>query len=195
MVRTCGQGAVGVRDEGVQGLWAQALPVMALTAVLVAVPASGGATAAEARLAAPSAEVTFLDRFVGAWRGTGIQDGKPIRDEMQFAWALNRRFLRFTYKALAGDGYLGEGYVWYNPSLKRYEWWEFNNGTWPVREHRGTRDADSLVMEEKASDRHLRLTFSFTDADTLRMEESHVVGQQIKPYVTVTFRRVRAEER
>jgi hypothetical protein len=109
---------------------------------------------------------------------------------MRFQWALNRRFLRFTYKALAGDGYLGEGYVWYNPALRRYQWWEFNNGTWPVREHHGDRDADALILEEHTGARHLRLTFSFTDANTLRMDEAHLVGQQPKPYVTVTFRRV-----
>lgn len=39
---------------------------------------------------------------------------------MRFEWILGGRFLRLTYRALAGDDYVGEGYLWYDPALGRY---------------------------------------------------------------------------
>jgi hypothetical protein len=86
---------------------------------------------------------------------------------------------------LSGDRYESEGYVWYDPKLKRYEWWEFNNGTWAVRQHRGYRHKDQLVLEEDTSDRKMRLIFTFSDNNTLAMTEAFVKGEQTKPYVVM----------
>jgi len=134
-------------------------------------------------------ELTFLERWVGEWEGTGTSDGKPVRDRMTIQWTLNHRFLRFTYIAQEGDRYKGEGYFWYNPQLKRYEWWEFNNGRWPVRQHIGDRTQDQLVLEENDGDRRMRLIFTFSDNNTLEMTEGFVEGDQAKPYVVMKFRR------
>lgn len=143
----------------------------------------------------PAAERKFLERFVGEWEGEGESDGRKVRDAMRFEWALGNRFIRFTYKALDGDDYKGEGYVWYNPARERYEWWEFNNGKWPVRQHTGRRDKDLLKLEETSTDRKLRLTFRFTADDTLLMAESFVEGDKLKPYVNVTFHRTEPKAR
>lgn len=57
------------------------------------------------------AKSEFLDRWVGEWEDTGnSQRIKAIRDRMTVEWTVNRRFLRFTYRALEGDNYEGEGY-------------------------------------------------------------------------------------
>lgn len=142
---------------------------------------------------AEAAETAFLERWVGEWEGTGTSEGQAVRDRMTFQWTLDRRFLRFTYKALSGDRYESEGYVWSNPKLKRYEWWEFNNGIWAVRQHTGYRHKDQLVLEEDTGDRKLRLTFTFSDNNTLAMTEAFVNGEQTKPYVVMQFCRQRGK--
>jgi hypothetical protein len=140
-------------------------------------------------------EQHFLERFVGEWEGKGQSDNNDVQDLMQFQWVLNQRFLSFSYKALAGDNYEGEGYVWYNPSLSLYEWWEFNNGRWPVRKHQGQHNDNQLVLEEHTEDRDMRLTFTFANNDTLDMTEGFLNGEQLDAYVAVKFRRKVGETR
>ncbi|MDX1948539.1 MAG: hypothetical protein SFU86_24345 [Pirellulaceae bacterium] len=137
----------------------------------------------------PAAEREFLARFVGDWLGAGTSEGKPVKDVFRCQWSLGERFVRFSYQAEAGDKYVGEGYFWFNPRRERYEWWEFNNGHWPVRQHVGRREGDALLLEESAADRKLRLVFRFTPEGTLQMTEGFVEGERVKPYVTITFRR------
>lgn len=137
----------------------------------------------------------FLERFVGEWEGEGQSDNNNVQDLMRFQWVLNQRFLSFSYKALAGDNYEGEGYVWYNPSLGLYELWEFNNGRWPVREHQGQHSDNQLVLEEHTEDRDIRLTFTFVNSNTLDMTEEFVNGEQLDAYVMVRFHRKVGETR
>lgn len=142
-----------------------------------------------------SAEQQFLERFVGEWEGEGQSDNNDVQDLMQFQWVLNRRFLNFSYKALARDNYEGEGYVWYNPPLGLYELWEFNNGRWPVREHQGQHNDNQLVLEEHTEDRNIRLTFTFVNSDTLDMTEGFVNGEQLDAYAVIRFHRKVEETR
>ena len=145
--------------------------------------ADSGAAPAEA------AAHAFLDRFAGRWMGEGTTRGKPIRDEMQFEWTLGRRFLRLRYRALAGDDFQAEGYVWYDPERSRYEFYEFNTGRAPVRVEVGQRTNDRLVFVERTERRHMQLTLELVDTDTLKLTEAEVFGKRVEPYVYLTFRR------
>jgi hypothetical protein len=131
----------------------------------------------------------FLERLVGQWEGSGKSNNREIRDLMQFQWALNQRFVHFFYRALAGDNYEGEGYIWYNPSHRCYEWWEFNNGQRPVRMHTGHGNQNQLILEEDGEEQKMRLTFTFVDDSTLEMTESFLEEEQVEPYVRVRFQR------
>jgi hypothetical protein len=134
---------------------------------------------------------SFLTRFVGIWEGDGISEGNPVRDRMAVNWALDQRFLRFTYQAISGDSYMGEGYFWHNSDQCRYEWWEFNNGGWPIRQHSGERRDEQLVLNERAKNRDMRLTFSFTGMDTLEMQEGYLrKGEVFNLYAKVTLHRL-----
>ncbi len=133
--------------------------------------------------------ITFLEKWIGNWEGTGLSQGRTIRDLMMVQWVLNRRFLRFTYAAMEGDSYTGEGYFWYNPQFDRYEWWEFNNGKWPVRHHVGFERQNQLVLEEHDGDRHMRLIFTFKDDHCLEMTEGFLQNDHFHPYVVMQFRK------
>ena len=136
-------------------------------------------------------EQKFLDQFVGTWEGKGISDAREVRDRMQFQPVLSQHFLRFSHKAIAGDDYEGEGYVWYNPTLSSYEWWEFNNGPWAVRQYQGKQDREQLILREETRDRKMQLSFAFIDNNTLEMTEAFVTDEQLKPYVKLKFQRKR----
>jgi cytochrome c oxidase assembly factor CtaG len=63
------------------------------------------ATTATTKIQSQSAEAVeskFLEQWLGEWEGAGTSDGRAVRDRMMFQWALDRRFLRFIYQALAG---------------------------------------------------------------------------------------------
>jgi hypothetical protein len=169
--------------------------LMALVLLLVGVmvptlmPVASSTSLTVQRDPADGAEQTFLEQFVGEWEGDGTSEGQKVRDRMVVQPALSGRFFRFSYKALVGDGYEGEGYFWYNAKLRRYQWWEFNEGKWPVREHEGQRSGNQLILEEHTPERHMRLTFTFVDQNTLSMTEGFLTGDQFKPYAVVKFQR------
>lgn len=142
----------------------------------------------------PEAERRFLQRLAGTWVGEGTSEGTEVRDEMTLAWTLGDRFLRLEYRSPT-DGYAGEGYVWFDTRQKRYEWWEFNNGYWPVRQHRGSREGSSLVLAEHVGERQTRLTLELVGDDTLEVKERLLRDGTWAPLATLTFRRKAAGSR
>lgn len=133
----------------------------------------------------------FLQRLAGQWEGEGVSaENKRIRDRMQLEWVLGARFLRMTYRALDGDDYASEGYLWYDAGQRHYVLWAANNGSWPVRERVGRRENDSLVLDDRNTPGlSSRLTFAFVDDDTLDMRESFVIDGKRMSDVVVRFHR------
>jgi hypothetical protein len=130
-----------------------------------------------------------LDRFVGHWIGEGTTSSGRIRDEAHWYWTVDDRFLRMEYRAIECDTFQADGYFWYNSGEKRFEFYEFNNKRWPVCFFSGQWENGNLALEEKAADRHMRLVFTWHDADTFSFIETDLHGEQPEPRVSMTFRR------
>lgn len=131
----------------------------------------------------------FLDRFEGYWLGEGEAGGKKVRDEMQYEWTLDHRFLHMKIRSLEGDTFRAEGYFWYNRTQNRFEFYEFNNGRWPVRIMKGSLNKEKLILEERTNDRHIRIILEWVNDGVLKLTEGYVKGQKFEPFVQETFQR------
>lgn len=131
----------------------------------------------------------FLDRFEGHWLGEGEAGGKKVRDELQYEWTLDHRFLRMNIHSVEGDTFRAEGYLWYDEAQHRFEFYEFNNGQWPVRIMRGSLTNEKLILEEHTKDRHIRISFEWVNGNVLKLTEGHIKGGRVAPFVQETFRR------
>ncbi len=162
--------------------------VLACVCLILLVPALEGAqkddSASEAR--------QLLSRFVGKWVGEGT-----ARDEARWEWTLDDRFLRLGYRELAQPGFKAEGYLWYNPQEDRFELYEFNNGARPVRFFAGAplkktpvgkRGRQTIVLEEHADHRHIRLTIEWLDESSWNYVEANLHDGEVAPFVQMTFR-------
>lgn len=128
---------------------------------------------------------------MGIWLGDGVSDGTPVRDCWQFTGEPGTSSLRFTYTALDGDSYKGEGFLALDTRWGSFECRESNNGYWPERHHHGRLEGpDRLVFSERAEDRHVRLELVLEGDDTLHMTESRVVQGNLEPFAIVRFERV-----
>lgn len=136
-----------------------------------------------------SVEEKFLDRLAGNWTGEGTSEGREVRDEMSFEWTLDNKFLRLRYRALKGDEYKGEGYFRFDKERDRFEYYEFNNGKWPVRQGFGKLAGNSLVFSEQRADVNIRLIIELVSADSIKITEAYIREKSEDPFVTVTFRR------
>lgn len=141
-------------------------------------------------VSAETNEDKFLERFVGVWIGEGLSDGEKTRDEIKFEWRFGTRFLNFNYRTLEGrDDYASEGFLWFNGEKKLYEYYEFNNGRWAVRQGNGKKKENSLVISEKRKDAEIELIFEFVDSETMKITESYLRGKIKEPFVVYTFKR------
>jgi hypothetical protein len=131
----------------------------------------------------------FFDRLLGNWLGKGNFNGKTVIDRMIFNHVLDDQFLYFQYYALEGDTYKGEGYLFFAPKDQRFQWFEFNNGRWPIRIHSGFVIDQRLILEEHTFDRDMRLIFEFLDENTLHMTEAYLRADQAEVYVDEIFAR------
>lgn len=144
----------------------------------------------EKGVAVKSEEQKFLDQFVGVWIGEGVSEGQKTRDEMRFEWRFGTRFLNLNYRTLEGkDNYTSEGFLWFNAEKKQYEYYEFNNGRWAVRQGIGKKIGNSLVVSEKRDDVSIELVFEFVGSDTMKITESYLNKKTKEPFVVYTFKR------
>ncbi len=146
----------------------------------------------------------LLEQFVGVWRGDGRAGGKETRDVVNWEWALDHCFLKFSYKTVVGDNFKAEGYMSIESTENRLDIYEFNNGEWPVR--RFSADIQKLaatspgqnrdlVLDEITGDRHVRLVFAWMSQDSFRMTESYVRNKRLEEFVRVTFHRESPREK
>lgn len=135
------------------------------------------------------AKSPFLDRLLGSWLGTGTSNSKAVVDKMTFKYVLDDQFLYFQYYALEGDTYKGEGYLFFDHKEQRFQWYEFNNGRWPIRVHSGYANDQRLVLEEHSLGRDMQLIFEFLDENTLHMTEAYLRVDGADIYVNEVFRR------
>jgi hypothetical protein len=136
-----------------------------------------------------TAKSPFLDRLLGSWLGMGTSNGKAVVDRMTFKHVLDDKFLYFQYYALEGDTYKGEGYIFFDHKDQRFQWYEFNNGLWPIRIHSGSVIDRSLILEEHSFGRDMRLIFEFLDDNTVRMTEAYLRVDRAEVYVDEVFKR------
>jgi len=131
-----------------------------------------------------------LDRLAGRWVGEGTSFATSVRDVATFEWTLGRRFLRVTYHAELGDSFAAEGYLWATgpEGGRAVRFQEFSTAT-PVRLLSGTCGGDSLVLEESAEGKHIRLAFHFIDATTMEMTETDLAGTRPFVFVNLRFRK------
>lgn len=133
---------------------------------------------------------SLLRCLVGEWRGAGTSFGKPVADTASFYTVLRSRFIFMRLSALKGDDFLAEGYLWYNASKNVIEFYEFNDGAWPVRMLSGEASGNKIILEEKLPDRHIRLTITI-ERDSFDLEEARIDNGKTAVFVKETFTRMR----
>lgn len=173
---------------------------------LVGYAAGAALTAARAQQAEPAhqapapdlrAEQELLRRFVGSWEGEGearARDAKRqnVTKQQRGEWALGKRFIHIRSRSLSGDDFQSEAYLWFNPTERRYELYEFNNGPYPVTTWTGQRAKDRLVLEGKVAGRLLHAAYLWLDENRMQVLMSDEKGEAVKSYAGGTFRRVRS---
>ena len=166
---------------------------------LSAAPAKSAITSKETKAiakppAANSSEIQarqFFDQIAGKWSGKGTSSGMDIQDLLTLSWTLDKRFLKFHFGAREGDSFTAEGYFWYNPQKASCEFYEFNNGEWPIRILSGSLQGNTLTLREKTEDRHVQLTIGKNADGTLSLEEAFVQEKGLTPFVNEIFNRVK----
>ena len=118
----------------------------------------------------------FFEQLVGRWTGTGTGNDGPARDSVVWEWTLNDRFLRMNYVAHS-DPFRAEGYLWDNSAQSRIEFYEFNNGEWPVRMLTGelTDEGKQLRLEEHPPGRDVSLIIRLNGASNWDFQEAHLL--------------------
>jgi hypothetical protein len=131
----------------------------------------------------------LFKKFVGFWLGEGKAGGKSVRDELEWKWALDNRFLYMHLRSIKGDTLRADGYLWYNEAQDRVEFYEFNNGAWPVRLMIGHIIRNKIVLEEKTEDRHIQISLEFETDSLLKLTEANMKSGVLEPFVEETFKR------
>lgn len=137
-------------------------------------------------------ETQILEQFVGVWVGKGKSLGGETTDEMTFSWLFNKRFLKMNYRTLEGkDTYTSEGFIWFNPKKSLFEYYDFNDGLWEVRQGFGNIDRNRLVIAETRQEdgTYIELIFEFVDKNTLKFVEFFTKNKVRKLLADFTFRR------
>jgi hypothetical protein len=137
----------------------------------------------------PTAKSPFLNRLLGSWLGKGNSNTKVVIDKMTFKYVLDDNFLYFQYYALEGDNYKGEGYLFFDHKDQQFQWYEFNNGWWPIRIHSGYVIDKRLILEEHSFGRDMQLIFEFLDENTVHMTEAYLRADGAEVYVDEVFTR------
>jgi hypothetical protein len=138
-------------------------------------------------------ERTFSDSLllclVGHWQGKGTSFGNAVEDKISFDTTIKAKFLFMKLSALKGDDFVAEGYLWYNPNKACIEFYEFNDGAWPVRILSGKAQENNITLEENIDGRHIRITFLISK-DSFVLTETRISNGKESVFVNETFRRV-----
>lgn len=136
---------------------------------------------------APAESTPFLDRTIGHWKGTGTSYGSKISDEMWVDKTLGDKWVHIHFVSTGLDKYVGEVYLRCDGPDGRYEFYEFNNGAWPLRLAYGKVVGNTLSVEEHAEGRDIRITFELPDKTTFKLTEATIAGKSVKPFVEEVF--------
>ncbi len=115
-----------------------------------------------------------LEPLLGTWVGEGEMPGVgKYSEEITYAWALNKAYIRMTYKMSAGGKDLdtGEGYVgWDAEAEKLTAYWFCSDGA--LMKSTVTVEKDRWIFQGKVSGgsccKEFRMTLQRTDADTVK---------------------------
>lgn len=127
--------------------------------------------------------------LVGQWQGKGTSFGNAVEDKISFDTTIRAKFLFMKLSAIKGDDFVAEGYLWYNPGKARIEFYEFNDGAWPVRILTGKAEGNKISLEENIDGRHIRITFLISK-DSFELTETRISNGKENVFVKETFRRV-----
>lgn len=127
--------------------------------------------------------------LVGQWQGKGTSFGKAVEDQISFDTTIKAKFLFMKLSALKGDDFIAEGYMWYNPAKASIEFYEFNDGAWPVRILTGRAEGNRITLEENTDGRHIRITFLISK-DSFELTEARLNNGKENVFVKETFLRV-----
>ena len=133
---------------------------------------------------------SLLVCLVGEWKGKGTSFGTAVEDKASFDTVMRSRFVFMKLSAIKGDDFIAEGYLWYNPVKKLIEFYEFNDGAWPVRILTGKAKGNRIILEENTEGRHIRLTFTITK-DSFDLEEASIKEGKAGVFVSETFTRIK----
>jgi hypothetical protein len=137
-------------------------------------------------------ETEFLEQFVGIWVGEGKSLECKTTDEMTFTWIFEKKFLKMNYRTLEGkDVYTSEGFIWFNPKKKLFEYYDFNDGIWAVRKGLGKLSGNSLLISEQREEDGtiIELSFEFINQNTLKVVEFITKNQTRQNIADYTFKK------
>jgi hypothetical protein len=133
---------------------------------------------------------SLLLGLAGVWQGKGTSFGIEVEDKASFDTVIKSGFLFMKLFSVKGDDFVAEGYLWYNPENEVIEFYEFNNGAWPVRMLKGNAEANKIALEENTDSRHIRITFVI-NKDSFDLEEAKLEDGKAEVFVKEKFSRVR----
>jgi hypothetical protein len=99
---------------------------------------------------AQRADDPFLARLIGSWSGEGTVLNRPAKIQMEWAWALERQFIRLTFSNEMGAApklQMFEGHAYYRAigdGRYRGTWFDSSGAVRPIE---ARLDGDALVAE------------------------------------------------
>ena len=133
---------------------------------------------------------SLLHSLIGHWQGKGTSFGIAVEDKISFDTTIRGRFLFMKLAAITGDEFIAEGYLWYNPDKQQVEFYEFNDGAWPVRILTGKAEGNKILLEEKIANRHIRISFLISQ-ESFVLTEAKIIDGKEEIFVNETFARIK----
>ena len=149
-----------------------------------------GITACSAAQAqTPMNPETLLTTLCATWLGEGVSEGKKVTDVLRVRRGTDRSTLIAEAQATTGDSFSASTELVHLAGTARFRAIERNNGRWPLREFTGSLRDQTLLLEEKTSERHVVLRLTLVNATTVEVTESMVQAGVIKaPFVHMIFK-------
>jgi hypothetical protein len=140
----------------------------------------------------PITKSSPFTQMTGTWIGEGkyLTDGSEFMDSLKLTPAVNDNFLRFVMTEIGGAGLIIEGYLNYNPETNEYSFFEFNNGSWPLRKFVGEFSENQFRLVEKTEGRHILLEWNLISDSQMLIRESHIKPEGNELFMEEKFIRV-----
>ena len=112
--------------------------------------------------------------LLGEWIGKGTASGVGVADSVSFERVdFSDQHIRFKLKEIGGQLEM-EGFF-YTLGNGAYEFYEFNNGTWPTRIFKGSFDEDRFNLIEETEDRKILLEIILINEHVFHLKETFLM--------------------